>query len=72
MLSESYCDPFEAPYSPAIAGQGIFRLTAVLRSDCKEIYHYKIRSLTLWQAARNALAIAVPRPFSSKIPSKKD
>jgi hypothetical protein len=38
---------FEAPCSPATAGQGMFCLTAVLRSDCKGVYHFKIRSLSL-------------------------
>jgi hypothetical protein len=35
----------EAPCGPAIAGQGMFCLTAVLRGDCKELCHFLIRSL---------------------------
>jgi len=37
----------------------MFCLTAVLRTDCKELCHFWIRSLTLQQAAGLALAIAV-------------
>jgi hypothetical protein len=46
----------EAPCSKL---QGMFCLAAVLRSDCKELYNFWIRSLTPQQAAGNALAAAV-------------
>jgi len=35
----------------------MFCLTAVLRSDRKEVCHFQIRSLTPQQAAGNALAV---------------
>jgi hypothetical protein len=41
--------------------QGMFCLTAVLRSDRKERCDFMIRSLTPQQATGNALAIAVQR-----------
>jgi hypothetical protein len=36
------CEPYkiEAPCSPDKSEQGMFCLTAVLRSDCKEGYHF--------------------------------
>ncbi|MBW1744540.1 MAG: hypothetical protein JRJ47_14100 [Deltaproteobacteria bacterium] len=48
---------FEAPSSKL---QGIF--------DCKEAYHFEIRSLALQQAAGNALAVAVQLPSVRKPP----
>ncbi len=44
---------------PCSNPQGMFCLTAVLRSDRKERCHFVIRSLTPPQAAGNALAYAV-------------
>jgi len=43
--------------APCSKPQGMFCLTAVLRSDRKESYHFRIRSLAPQQAAANALAL---------------
>jgi hypothetical protein len=51
-----YVGKIEAPRSKL---RGMFCPTAVFRSDCKEFYNFSIRSLTLQQAAGNALAVAV-------------
>jgi len=55
---------FEDPYSKL---HGMFCLTAVLRSDRKDVVIFLIRSLTSQQAAANALAVAVPALPDSRL-----
>jgi hypothetical protein len=62
-MPKAFRDAIEAPCSKL---QGMFCPTAVLRADCKEFYSFSIRSLTLQQAAGNALAVAVHRVSSNR------